>query len=327
MHFFTRLRKAKVVFVAYDYNPTGGSCVSANHYFNYWRSQGAVVEKLSLNVRYGFFKITAACMFAKNIVFNGLYCFNFLELIFVCLLRKDSIIYLHESEYAFSTFEKQTPFKFALLKRAIKNHKIACISKLQQDYLHAAFGNIKTHLIYNTEPFIKKLERNEDAINILMVGYLMQRKGVDFYSKLADYAKDKNPNWKFYWIGGPGGERKPLYFSENVTWMGAQASPHYYYDKIDLFFLSSIDEPMGLVCAEALMHHKKCIVYKNTGFAEFIGDIEGCSIYEAYTVESAYEVIEKAISTSLDIAKTDKLLNHYFSVEAFSKRLDDFIAT
>lgn len=325
MGFLNRIRKAKLIFVAFNFTPSGGSCASANEYFNYWQTKGVLVEKLSRDSRYGFIKILMACLFGNKVIFNGLYCFSFYDLILLCLLRRDSVIYLHESEYAINVFKKQSSIRFSLFKYAVKRHKIACISTVQQSFLRTEFGEINTALVYNTIPFIQKIKPLEGIVNIVMVGYLMERKGVSFYSELADYAKNKDKNWAFYWIGGNEGNNKSLYFSKNVNWLGVQSNPHYYYEKMDLLFLSSIDEPMGLVCTEALMHHKKCVVFKNTGFAEFIKDIEGCSIYDQYSIESAFIAIEKSISDNLNVAKTDAMLKNYFSAEKFSERLDDFV--
>jgi glycosyltransferase involved in cell wall biosynthesis len=324
MNFIQRLQKAKVVFIAFTFNPSGGSCVSANHYYNYCTERGILVEKVSRDARFGLLKIMAATFFARKLVFNGLYCFYFYEMLILCLLRKDSIIYLHESEYALNDFKTYSPLKYKLAKYIFKTHKIACISTIQQNYIKETFSSSKTYLVYNTLPFVKHFAFNNNDIKILMAGYIMPRKGVELFSKLADYARERGESWSFYWLGS--GNYPDLYYSKNVNWLGYQANPHYYYEKIDVFFLASVDEPFGLVCAEALMHKKRCVVYKNAGYAELIKDISGCSTYKEYTVPAAYEAIKSALSQKLDVDKVEKMLLSSISVESFMQKFDKVLS-
>ncbi|MEK6480082.1 glycosyltransferase family 4 protein [Catalinimonas sp. 4WD22] len=323
MNIIQRYQKAKVIFIAYHFYPKGGSTVSANHYHQYWTGRGEVVEKISKDSRFGFIRILIAFFFGKKVIMNGLYCFYFWDLILFTCFRKDTVIYLQEAEDAIKHFQANAPYKYKIVKKLLRRNRVACISALQENYLKQHLGAERTQLVYNTLPFIKQITPDSSFVKILMAGYLMSRKGVSFYSELADYAKKKNEAWKFYWLGN--GNPKGLYLSENVEWLGYQSNPHFYFDKIDVFFLSSIDEPLGLVCAEALMHHKKCVVYKNSGFAELIENIEGCAIYDQYKIEDAYQALQKAIHQPLDTEKTDAVLNSKLSVEKFSENFDQWL--
>jgi glycosyltransferase involved in cell wall biosynthesis len=323
MNIIRRYRKAKLIFIAYNFYPRGGSTVSANHYHRYWSEQGEIVEKISKDSRFGFIRILLAFLFGKKLMMNGLYCFYFWDLILFSLLRNDTVIYLQESEDALKHFKSVVPFKFKLLTLILRRNRIACISQLQQQYIVRQFGARRTQLIYNTLPHIQKITSNSSEIAILMAGYLMARKGVTFFSELADYAYKEQPTWKFYWIGD--GKTSGLYLSKNVEWLGYQSNPHYFYEKIDVFFLSSYDEPLGLVCAEALMHQKKCVVYRNTGFAELIENTEGCAVYEKYEVEAAYDAIVKAIAQPLNTQKVETMLEEVSSIENFSQKLDRWL--
>ena len=246
-------------------------------------------------------------MFYKNIVVNGISAIRFFETILLCLLRKDIIVYLHETEYCMNTFEKGYKIQYLFLKLIMKRNKIACVSQKQQKYFEKVFKSKYSYVIYNN------INQNEDKriynkthksnlnsdINIIMVGSLQHRKGVTFFSQIADYAEKQGEKWKFHWIGG--GSKKSLYLSKNVQWLGLKKNVYDYLERMDLFFLSSIDDPFPLACLEALLQYKKCVVYKNTGTAEIINNIKGCCVYKNYNVKEAFESIQQALNTPLDI--------------------------
>lgn len=322
MDIIKRIRTAKLVAVAYSFHPHGGSCVSINHYCAVSENRGEYVEKLDLRERRAFTKAIMTVLLARAVLFNGLKCFESNLAIFMMLLRRNGAIYLQESEYALRDFARIHPVRHWFLSVFLQRRKVACISGVQAHYLQAAYGAQRTKLVYNTLPLIDRAPYERDGVKILMVGYVMARKGVELFSRLADYARDRGEAWHFYWIGG--GYAPELYFSKNVHWLGYKEHPQYYYPLIDVFFLASQDEPLGMVCAEALTNHKRCVAYGGTGYAELIRDILGCAVFEEYTVAAAYEAIRMALSKQLDVMAVQSMLERTSGAEDFIRRFDAF---
>lgn len=106
---------------------------------------------------------------------------------------------------------------------------------------------------------LKNIKKDKN-LEIISVGRLHQMKGydrfIDAISKLRDENLLKNVKFKIY---GDGPERNnlsskilDLNLSKVVTLMGVVENPYIYMKNADLFVLSSIYEPFGLVIIEAL---------------------------------------------------------------------------
>lgn len=297
--------------------------MSINHYANVSDVRGGYVEKLCLKHGWIWLRCLLAVLFGRRLVFNGLKCFENTMAICMLLLRRDSVLYLQESEWALNDFKTRYPVRHTMAAYVLGRYKIACVSSVQERYIQDTYGARHTAIVYNTLPFIVREPFQISEVKIMMVGYIMARKGVDLYSKLADYAKSKGDPWQFYWVGG--GHDANLYYSPNVRWMGYQAHPRDYYSFIDLFFLASQDEPQGLVCPEAMLHNKRCVAYSGTGNAEVIRGIRGCRVYEAYDEESAYQAICDALAEDLDVDGLREALQNTAGINMFMQRFDALI--
>jgi glycosyltransferase involved in cell wall biosynthesis len=325
MNFFNRLRHSKLVVITFDFNPHGGSFISINNYSQYSKGKGEIVEMIAFDSRYGFVKILISFFLAKKILFNSLYCFNFSSLLLFSLLRKDALVYLHETQYAINDFKKRMPFKYKVFKKVVQKNRIVCVSRKQQEYFISEFGAKSTFVVYENIgsrlhiPFPKG-----QGLHILMVGYIMERKGVDLFSRVADKAKQEGENWNFHWIGS--GSFEGLYKSDNVRWLGYHPYPRIFYEDIDIFFLSSVDDPFPLSCLEALGSYKKVVCYKGTGVEEILSDVSGCAVFEDYSVEAAFNALKSALNRPLDIDKVNFINRNISSTASFSERFDGLLS-
>lgn len=211
-----------------------------------------------------------------------------------------------------------------MLARMFPRLRLACVSQWQCAYLCSIFQVNHQALLYETVDFDQPYALNTNRKNILMLGYIMHRKGVELFSRVADLAAKERPDLCFSWIGS--GDTANLYCSPLVHWIGEVQKPDALLQQCDLFFLSAMDDPFPLACLEALSLKKRCVVYKNTGTAEVIRDISGCAVFDEYTPEAAYKAICKALDADLDVLRLDDIRLHISSVTSFANRLEQMLA-
>jgi glycosyltransferase involved in cell wall biosynthesis len=273
-----------------------------------------------LKNRLGFLKTIFVFLLQKNIIINGFDPLNHYLILFLCLFKKNVIIYPQTIKYQLD-FMSRNSLKFKILKKILKEKKIACVSFLQKDYFINEFQSSKVKVVSGLSIIEPKI--TSDSINICMIGYYSKLKGVNFYSSLADRAKELGLKYKFFWLGD--GPIDNLQFSTNVTWLGYSANPKYILSKMDLFFLSSAEESIPLVVIEALELQKRCVAFKNTGISEYIRTISGCAIYDSYDVNAAIAAINESLSFNLDVEATGALLNRYTDREKIFNSLNSFL--
>jgi hypothetical protein len=301
----------------------GGAFKAIMNYYKHKNAESERVLILNRSVRFRFIKYLLVILFSPRILINSLSSFNSWSLIFISLLRRDLIIYLHETETAINAYKRNNKLKFFFLSKALRRNKIACVSNYMRKYYEENFGS-KTMLIYDYyTPTNIILPKREGRKIILMAGYLMERKGVSFYSKLADYVVDdlKLP-WDFYWAGGKASNDK-MYQSKNVVWLGDVDLMDFLYPQIDAFILTSVDEPSGLVSVEALKYYKHVVAYNKAGSSEILEMVKGCKVYHSYEVVAAVKALKDAFEEKIDKSKIDYIINELISTETFIKAIDN----
>lgn len=318
-----KLKETKLVIILNGFAFYGGASKPIFNYYKHSLNNGERVELIDLQSLKGVIKFILAAFFAPHILVNGLAAMNSWTVLLLCYFRRGVIFYCHEAEYAFEAFKTRTPLKFRLLKRIFPKLIVACVSKWQCDYISSTFKVKESTVVYNNIDLDTAKSLDATKTNIVMLGYLMHRKGVDLFSKVADLAAKTNPDMCFTWIGA--GDTSGLYLSPNVNWIGEMLKPETLLLQTDLFFLSSMDDPFPLACLEALAYKKKCVVYRNTGTAEVIKDISGCAVFDEYSPEAAFEAILNALDAQLDLSKVEYVRTNVSSIKSFTKRLDSLL--
>lgn len=152
---------------------------------------------------------------------------------------------------------------------------------------------------------LKKEVYDENVINLIYVGYLLELKGIQYiFKSLHELVYNKNVKANLTIIGeGPYEEilRKlavKLDLMDFITWKGfihldKQDELFKYYKKSDILLLLSQSENYGIVVAESLGMGTPAIVTKRTALKEFL-DEEGCFgvEYPPNPIEVAKVVIE-----------------------------------
>jgi len=324
-----KYKNADIVFVSDYYRLRNvGSEKPVHNYINYAKKNGLQVEIIySMDGYKSILKLILVTLFSKKVVVNGVRPYQYYRTLLFGLIKRP-YYYFHETEYIFDKILKQQPFKTKILHYIMRRSFALCTSKAQLEYFQKKFSIKNATVIYNNN-YIKKGKRNKtifdnSKINIIMAGTIQNRKGAGFFSELADYIKKENNNIQFHWIGKEALNEK-VYQSKNVKWHGFKKDYLNYLANADIFFLSSIDDPMPLTAFDALNNELKCVVYKNVGTAELIQGVNGCSVYNDYTVKSAYNSILTVMKQELDKKCIKDLMHNFTSVESFAKRLEDVL--
>lgn len=316
-------KKQKLVIVLNGVAHFGGATKPIFNYYKHNINRGHHVLLLDITSFRGTIKLILAALFAPRITVNGLAAMESWMVLLICIFRRGIIIYCHEAEHAFKSFERSMPLKFRFLKWALSRSTVACVSQWQCDYISSAFKTGKSVVVYNNIDLDLSLQLDKERYNILMLGYLMPRKGVELFSRVADLAAVTHPEIQFSWIGS--GNPENQYLSPHVAWLGEVLRPEQLLQQSEMLFLSAVDDPFPLACLEALAFYRKCVVYRNTGTAEVIRDLPGCAVYDEYEPAAAFEAILRAKETPLDRERVKRLQEEIASIDSFAKRFDELL--
>ncbi len=136
----------------------------------------------------------------------------------------------------------------------------------------------------------KELNIPHNSFIIIGSGTVDWRKGPDLFLQVAKKVLNNSNKFYFVWVGGNKAllEYKQLIYdiemlniASNVKFIGEKENPIPYFAISDVFFLSSREEPMGMVALEAAALHKPIICFENIGsMPDFVG--ENCGIVAPY---------------------------------------------
>jgi glycosyltransferase involved in cell wall biosynthesis len=200
------------------------------------------------------------------------------------------VTHIHELAYSIHLYGPSD--SYALLND-FSNKIIACSNAVAQNLI---FQNpalkSKTEVVHsfidNSEILekTKSLEQNfiKDKFNIPATRFLVGtcgnadwRKAPDFFLKTAAESITMDKNIHFVWIGIK--EEDPLWYQLNfdaqkmgianhITWISPTTDAVNIINSLDLFFISSREDPFPLVMLEAALCQKPILGFKNTGGAE-----------------------------------------------------------
>jgi len=237
----------KAIFIVDELSTWGGGSTPLLNFFRFQGYDQSSYKLFILRSRFGFFKVLISFLFQKNIIIVGFDPLKYLTILMLASLKKNLILYPQTVQYQlsqfFHSFARNLFFTFLMERK-----KIACVSDFQKKYF---IKNFKSKNIENigaiifTEPDLIGRNNNPEKTKVLMIGYFSKLKGVNFYSEVADLAKEEGLNYEFYWLGD--GPTDQLYLSKNVVWLGYSANPKFSLSKMDIMFLSSSEDSIPLV--------------------------------------------------------------------------------
>ncbi len=157
----------------------------------------------------------------------------------------------------------------------------------------------------------RELNIPADAFVVGACGTVENRKGTDLFIGMARKLLMANPEFRFLWIARKDAESDPMYkeviesirkhgLNDRVMIIRSEFSPANYLAALDIFVLSSREDPFPLVCLEAANLGKPVVCFADAGgMPEFVGDDAGAVVpFEdvdamARSIESFYQDPEK----------------------------------
>ncbi len=192
------------------------------------------------------------------------------------------ILHLHEME----TIIKQTFSEFDQYDEFISSYIV--VSKFTKQYL-LDLGISKNKIFLINEctaiPTVNNLDyKLKKEYNVVMLGEAHWRKGDDIFLLIVKQVIEINCEIHFYWIGKLDPYRKvileqdinKLGISSNITFIEEVKNPQDYLAKMDLFMLTSREDPFPLAVIEAGMLGIPIICFeKATGLEDDILNVGG----------------------------------------------------
>jgi glycosyltransferase involved in cell wall biosynthesis len=176
-----------------------------------------------------------------------------------------------------------------------------------------------------------------EAFVVGSAGSVEWRKGPDIFVQVATDVIRQNPNVHFIWAGAER-EKNIIYkleydakkagIEKHVKFLGPRSNPYPYFEMMDLFVLTSREDPYPLVCIESLYLNKPVICFEKSGGAPGL-----VQKYKAGKTTGYLNVAEMAAEiTSCAHAEKSKSLNIDFpqlvkehSVTTVSQRILEVI--
>jgi glycosyltransferase involved in cell wall biosynthesis len=136
----------------------------------------------------------------------------------------------------------------------------------------------------------RELGLPDDAFVIGACGTIEHRKGADLFVRLAEELSQGESGYRFIWIARNDAESDPMYgemtdaiatsgTADRVTIVRADESPERFLSAIDVFTLTSREDPFPLVCLEAANLGKPIVCFEGAGgMPEFVGNDAGAVV-------------------------------------------------
>lgn len=241
------------------------------------------------------------------------------------LMHKPVIFYCHETEYAFLRMAEAVGGRAdTFVNNILPKIPVLAVGNMQANWL-ASLGAKHIRVVYNAPPHLNNhcVSLESDRKIILMVGSQQKRKGIELFSRVADIVCSSGLNWEFVWLGGYTKAAEGCYRSDNVQWKGhvSQEEVHSYMVSASVFFLSSVDEPVGLCVVEALNNDLPCLVYKKVGIANFIKLNNFGEVFDIYDPHEAYKLLIKMASHKGEYKISKNIVSEIFDIKNFSIRM------
>ncbi len=200
-----------------------------------------------------------------------------------------TIAWLHELEYAIGVLVGKK--RFVELAEFVDEFVVG--SKAVEGLLKKLGISSRTHLVYDFWKPDDSIEEEDSAVKkelgippdsfvVVGCGAMEWRKGVDLFLQVASNVRSKCPDIFFVWVGGnltasdlgyiqTRHDYKRLDLEGKVFFVGTQQNLHRYFAAMDVFALTSREDPFPLVCLEAASLGKPIICFERSGgMPEFV---------------------------------------------------------
>ena len=241
------------------------------------------------------------------------------------------VLYAHETEYVFSYESERFPDRHQEMLKLLPRLTVLCVSKAQAD-MFRRLGVSDPIVVYNTVP--RDLHRARASATVrerprmIMVGTVQDRKGVDLFSRVAELAHVRGLPWRFSWAGWKTPRIAPTTLvSDRVEWLGALSRDRVREELAasDVFFLSSVDDPMPLSVVEAVQHRLRIVTFHRVGSREVLEGVRGYRAFTEYTPDAALAALRAVLAEQVDEERYREV-EELFDIPAFSARMSAALA-
>ncbi|MCX3059342.1 glycosyltransferase family 4 protein [Streptomyces beihaiensis] len=236
------------------------------------------------------------------------------------------VLYAHETEYVMNFEGGQHTLRHAEMLELLPKLKVLCVSTAQAD-MFRQLGVADPVVVYNTVPRDAHRARARrtpgERPRIVMVGSMQDRKGLDLFSRVAELAHTQGLPWRFSWIGHKTWRiGSSTLLSDRVDWMGALSRGRVREELADsdVFFLSSVDDPMPLSVVEAVQQRLRTVTYHRVGSREVLEGVPGYRSFAAYTPEAALDALRRVLDEEVS-EEGYQDVEELFDIPAFTTRM------
>ncbi|MER6219832.1 glycosyltransferase family 4 protein [Streptomyces sp900105755] len=241
-------------------------------------------------------------------------------------LGRSVVVYAHETEYVMNFEGEQHALRHAEMVKVLPKVKVLCVSTAQAD-MFRQLGVSDPVVVYNTVPqdTHRTLARRTpgERPRIVMVGSMQDRKGLDLFSRVAELAYTQGLPWEFAWIGHKTWRiSSSTLLSDRVEWMGALSRDRVREELAasDVFFLSSMDDPMPLSVVEAVQQRLRTVTYHRVGSREVLEGVPGYRSFAEYTPAAALDALRQVLDE--EVAEDEyQDVEELFDISAFTARM------
>jgi glycosyltransferase involved in cell wall biosynthesis len=209
---------------------------------------------------------------------------------------------LHETAFAIEASEKRHPRGAKLFWRNLPLINVLFSTARQAEWLRSQTECPGT-VVYNAILVPGGLaplppRPTSSRPRIVNVATVQERKGPRLFDAVATLAAEQGLDIEFTWIG-----RRTTWieddftFSEHVDWIDHLA-PEQVMDLLagsDVFFLSSVDDPLPLSVTEAAHRGCRIVTYTEPGSNEVFSGLKGYEAFERYEPDAALDAILRVL--------------------------------
>jgi glycosyltransferase involved in cell wall biosynthesis len=309
------------VLLGADFHSEGGAWRSIHAFYKHLNGMGVPVLLVDLRRGDGWKQWICCLLFSQRIVVNGMAALGRWRILAGLALRRDVVIYLHDTVYMLDALRREKPWVYRCLARLLRRRTVLCVSEKMAELYRERFGARNTVVVYEVTELEPMPVLDPARKHVVMTGSLNRRKGYPLFVQTAELAVERGLPWTFHWIGGLG-EADLAPVSAAINWWGWRDSPTPIVKQADVFFLTSMDDPQPLACLEALALGKRAVVYERTGSAEIVAELPGCRVFNSYDAHNALAAIEAALDEEPELVRHRANLTQHAGVAAFRQRLN-----
>lgn len=215
------------------------------------------------------------------------------------LMKSKVIIHIHELNIVinqtlpkFKKFIRDIDFFIAVSKK-VKNNLVENF-QVKDSKIDIIYGFSKTNKFS-----VVKNDSNKFIVG--GSGQVHWRKGYDLFIQVAYFLKKKYPNLEieFIWVGKNGlsdivkSDLEKSGLNTMVAFVGEHESPEEFYQKFDVFLMTSREDPFPLVCIEQAMFETPIICFSDATGTEEVLEKGGGIIVPYLDIEAMGEAIKQ----------------------------------